>query len=210
MTARVHPADILTVGRALSACPSGCVLVIDGRGERNTALWGAITTLCARRKGMAGVVIDGAIRDVAQIRRARLPVFARAAVPNAGGAEYRGVIGGTIQCAGAVVAPGDWIVGDEDGVVVVPRDRLDEVVETAARLRKVERAMERCVARGEDLAALLRYDEVLAGKTPTDGLPQFRFVPTPSRRTKVGSVPAIEPREGQKRRTKDRSQKRPH
>ena len=78
------------VGKALTDCPKGHVLVIDGQGERNTALWGAITTACARLKGMEGVVIDGAIRDVAQIRRDLFPVFARAAVPNAGGAEYRG------------------------------------------------------------------------------------------------------------------------
>jgi len=175
MTARIHPADILMVGKALSECPKGYVLVIDGRGERNTALWGAITTLCARRKGMEGVVIDGAIRDVAGIRRSRLPVFARAAVPNAGGAEYRGEIGATIQCGGAVVAPGDWVAGDEDGVVVVPQDRLDAVIEAADRLREVEAAITRRVARGEDLATLLHYDELLASKTSAGGLPQFRF-----------------------------------
>src|ERR1700704_3258983 len=97
-TLRVHTADILMVGKALSDCPAGHVLVIDGQGELNTALWGAITTDCARLKGLAGVVIDGAIRDVAQIRRNPLPVFARAAVPNAGGAEYKGEIGIPVRC----------------------------------------------------------------------------------------------------------------
>ena len=75
-TLRVHTADILMVGKALSDCPPGHVLVIDGQGERNTALWGAITTECARLKGVEGIVIDGAIRDLAQIRRSPLPVFA--------------------------------------------------------------------------------------------------------------------------------------
>src|SRR5262249_19508319 len=98
MTLRVHTADILMVGKALSECPKGHVLVIDGQGELNTALWGAITTACARIKGVEGIVIDGAIRDVALIRRDKLPVFARAAVPNAGGGEYRGDIGTAIQC----------------------------------------------------------------------------------------------------------------
>ena len=68
-TLRVHTADILMVGKALSDCPPGRVLVIDGQGERNTALWGAITTECARLKRVEGIVIDGAIRDLAQIRR---------------------------------------------------------------------------------------------------------------------------------------------
>src|ERR1700694_1096505 len=130
-TLRVHTADILMVGKALSECPKGSVLVIDGQGELNTALWGAITTACARIKGVEGIVIDGAIRDVALIKRDKLPVFARAVVPNAGGAEYRGEIGIPIQCAGAVVNPGDWIVSDEDGIVVVPQSRLEDTIGAA-------------------------------------------------------------------------------
>jgi RraA family protein len=176
VTLRVHTADILMVGKALSECPKGFVLVIDGQGELNTALWGAITTACARRKGVEGIVIDGAIRDVAQIRRDKLPVFARAAVPNAGGAEYRGEIGASIQCGGAVVSAGDWIVSDEDGVVVVPKARLDATVALAERLRKVEIKILRQVQSGEDLAALLRYDELLENKLATGGLPQMRFL----------------------------------
>ncbi len=175
-TLRVHTADILMVAKALSECPRSSVLAIDGQGELNTALWGAITTECARRKGVAGIVIDGAIRDVAQIRRGKLPVFARAAVPNAGGAEYRGEIGITIQCGGAVISVGDWIVSDEDGVVVVPRDRLEATLDLAERLRKVEAAIQREVKLGRDLAALLRYDELIAGKSATGGLPQMRFL----------------------------------
>jgi RraA family protein len=176
VTLRVHTADILMVGKALSECPKGFVLVIDGQGELNTALWGAITTACARRKGVEGIVIDGAIRDVAQIRRDKLPVFARAAVPNARGAEYRGEIGASIQCGGAVVSAGDWIVSDEDGVVVVPKARLEATVALAERLRKVEIKILRQVQSGEDLAALLRYDELLENKLATGGLPQMRFL----------------------------------
>lgn len=174
-TLRVHPADILMVGKALSDCPRGRVLVIDGQGERNTALWGAITTTAARWKGLVGVVIDGAIRDAAEIRRAKFPVFARAVVPNAGGAEYRGEINVPIQCAGAVVHPGDWIVSDADGVVVVPAQRIEQALKVAGQLRGIEREIHRRVRKGEDLGKLLRYDELLASKTSTGGLPQFRF-----------------------------------
>lgn len=174
-TVRVHTADILMVGKALAECPAGHVLVIDGQGERNTALWGGITTIAARLKGIAGVVIDGAIRDVAQIRRDRLPVFARAVVPNAGGAEYKGELGITVQCGGAVVHPGDWIVSDEDGVVVVPAARLEATLALAQRLGRVERQIYRAVRAGKDLAALLHYDELLATKSAASGLPQMRF-----------------------------------
>src|SRR5690349_15170354 len=67
-TVQVHTADILMVSKALSECPAGSVLVIDGHGERNTALWGGLTTMLALRKGLAGVVVEGAIRDLADIR----------------------------------------------------------------------------------------------------------------------------------------------
>ena len=119
-TVRIHTADILMVGKALSECPKDHVLVIDGHGECNTALWGGLTTQAALAKGVAGVVIDGAIRDSAEIARSRLPVFARAIVAGAGGAEYTGELQAPVQCGGVVVNPGDWLVGDEDGVVAIP------------------------------------------------------------------------------------------
>ena len=182
-TLRVHTADILMVGKALSDCPPGHVLVIDGQGERNTALWGAITTECAQLKGVEGIVIDGAIRDVAQIRRSRLPVFARAAVPNAGGAEYTGETGIPIQCAGAVVTPGDWIVSDEDGLVVVPAARVETTLERAEALLKVERAIYAEVRKGKDLGELLHYDELLKSKSAAGGLPQMRFAASSRKRS---------------------------
>jgi RraA family protein len=175
VTLRVHTADILMVGKAVSLCPQGYVLVIDGQGELNTALWGILITIASRLKGAAGVVIDGAIRDLEGIRRDRFPVFARAAVPNAGGAEYLGEVNLPVQCGGMVVNPGDWIVGDEDGVVVIPQARLSSVLEVAKRLRRVEKEIEDSIRRGGDLVKLLRYDEVLARKKEDVGLPQMRF-----------------------------------
>ena len=174
-TLRVHTADVLMVGKAISLCPKGNVLVIDGQGELNTALWGGITTICARLKGVQGVVIDGALRDVAEIRRETLPVFARAAVPNAGGAEYRGEVDVPVQCGGAVVNPGDWVTSDEDGLVVVPAARAEEVAERAEKLRQVEAQIYTRVRKGEDLAAMLRYDELIEAKSQSGGLPQMRL-----------------------------------
>jgi len=176
VTLRIHTADILMIGKALSLCPKESVLVIDGQGELNTALWGGATTTSARLRGLAGVVIDGAIRDLACIRRDRLPVFARAVVPNAGGAEYAGEMDIPIQCGGVVVNPGDWVVGDEDGVVVIPKNRLTSVIDTALRLVAVEKKIDRQVRLGKDLASILRYDEVLARKSKEAFLPQMRFL----------------------------------
>jgi RraA family protein len=176
VTVRVHTADILMVGITLSHCPKGGVLVIDGQGELNTALWGEVTTLAARLKGLQGVVIDGAIRDLYKIRHDKLPVFARAVVPNAGGVQYAGEFQVPVQCGGAIVHPGDWVVGDEDGVVVVPQDRLESVIEAAKRLAVVEKKIEDEVAKGKDLATLLRYHELLEKKTSEGVLPQMRFL----------------------------------
>jgi RraA family protein len=173
-TVQVHTADILMVSKALSECPAGSVLVIDGHGERNTALWGGLTTMLALRKGLAGVVVEGAIRDLGDIRASRLPVFARAVVPNAGGAEYAGHLQIPVSCGGVVVNPGDWLVGDDDGVVVIPVERLAEAVGTATRIVAAERRIAKAIRAGEDLGQLLRVDEILARKAKEVFVPQLR------------------------------------
>lgn len=175
-TLRVHTADILMVAKALSLCPAGHVLVIDGQGETNTALWGGLTTAAAHRKGLAGIVIDGAIRDLADIRVSPLPVFARAVVPNAGGAEYVGETGIPIQCGGTVVCPGDWIAGDEDGVVVVPAARIEEALAGAERILAAERNIARQIEEGKDFCEILRCHEVLLKKKQATFVPQLRAV----------------------------------
>lgn len=174
-TVRVRAGDILMVGKALTECPPGHVLVIDGRGERDTALWGGITTCAARVKGLAGVVVDGAIRDSAEIASDPLPVFARSVVPNAGGAEYPGDLQVPVHCGRLPVHPGDWVIGDDDGVVVVPARKVVETLRTAESLGAVEARISAAIERGEDLAALLRYDEVLDAKLGSLSLPQLRF-----------------------------------
>lgn len=173
-TVRIHTADILMVAKALSLCPPGSVLVIDGQGELNTAVWGGLTTMAALKKGVAGIVIDGAIRDSAEIGRSKLPVFARAVVPNAGGAEYRGETGVPVQCGGQVVRPGDWLVGDEDGVVVVPDERIGEAVEIAERILVAEKKIAQAIRSGQDIGAILRCDDVIDRKSREVFIPQLR------------------------------------
>ena len=175
-TVRVHTADILMVGKALSQCPKGSVLVIDGHAECNTALWGGLTTQAALKKGLAGVVIDGAIRDSAEIARSRLPVYARAIVANAGGAEYRGELQIPLQCGGVVVNPGDWLVGDEDGVVAIPAAKLEEAIHTAGKILEAERQIAMAIRGGQDLGTILRCDDALDRKATEVFLPQFRAV----------------------------------
>lgn len=173
-TVQVHTADILMVSKALAECPAGHVLVIDGHGERNTALWGGLTTISAFRKGLAGIVIDGAIRDLADIRKSRLPVFARSVVANAGGAEYAGKLQVPVSCGGQVVNPGDWLVGDDDGVVVIPTARLDEALDKAGRICEAEKKIAKAIRDGVEVATLLRVDEILDRKAKEIFVPQLR------------------------------------
>jgi len=174
-TVQVHTADILMVSKALAECPAGQVLVIDGHGETNTALWGGLTTLSAWLKGLAGVVVDGAIRDLADIRASKLPVFARSVVPNAGGAQYTGTLQGPVACGGMVVHPGDWVVGDADGVVVIPILRLQESLEKAARIVAAEKQMAKAIRAGIEVARLLRVDETLERKSKEIFVPQLQM-----------------------------------
>src|SRR5262249_40569318 len=128
----------------------------------------------AQRKGLAGVVIDGAVRDIRQIRRSRFPVVARAVVPNGGGAEYLGEIGGAGQCGGQVVHPGDWRIGDDGSVVVIPAEKLGQTLRTAQRIVAAEREIERAIRRGEDLGRILRSHEPIERKESEVFIPQLR------------------------------------
>ena len=173
-TVRVHTADILMIAKALAECPKGDVLVIDGRGELDTAVWGELTTLSAELKGLAGIVIDGAIRDARGIRKSELPVFARAVVPNGGGAEYLGELGTPVQCGGQVVRPGDWVAGDEDGVVVIPAEKLTQTIEIAEHIVAAEKRIEKAIRAGEEIAALLGSQDVIDRKQADVFIPQLR------------------------------------
>jgi 3-hexulose-6-phosphate synthase/6-phospho-3-hexuloisomerase len=119
-------------------------------------------------------VIDGAVRDIAAIRRSPLPVFARAVVPNAGGAEYLGELNVPVQCGGQVIHPRDWVVGDDDGVVVVPATQLSRVQERAKQIIEAEKVLEQEIRKGADLGRLLRTQEVIERKQSEVFIPQLR------------------------------------
>lgn len=105
----------------------GEVLVIAAGGHPDTALWGGLLTRAAIARGVAGVVIDGAVRDVAEIRDLGFPCFATAVVPAGPHKGFGGTIDGIIACGGCAVAPGDIVLGDDDGVAVVPLGQAEAV-----------------------------------------------------------------------------------
>lgn len=127
-TVRLRPGDNLMAHKAIDLAQSGDVIVIDAGGCSTNAVWGELMTLAAMCKGVAGLVIDGAIRDVEENRRLNFPIFTRYIVPTSGDKDGPGEINIPISCGGVPVCPGDIIVGDDNGVIVIPLDIVKEVI----------------------------------------------------------------------------------
>jgi 3-hexulose-6-phosphate synthase/6-phospho-3-hexuloisomerase len=130
------------------------VIVINNDGVTDVAPWGELATMSCRTKGISGVVIDGAVRDIDDIRAMQFPLFARAIVPNAGEPKGFGEINAEIRCCGQYVRPGDWIIGDESGVVVVPQERAYEIARRALEVRKNEERIREEIRRGSTLSVV--------------------------------------------------------
>jgi len=140
VTVRVRAADNLMVMRAIGIAQPGDVLVIaTGRHHRN-AVWGELTTLAARKRGLAGVVTDGAARDIELLRTMDFPVFAAAFAPTACDKDGPGEINFPVSVGDVVVMPGDLVVADDDGVVVLPfADRDDLLTGIRAKIESESR-----------------------------------------------------------------------
>jgi 4-hydroxy-4-methyl-2-oxoglutarate aldolase len=133
-TVRPERTDDLLMGEvAAKYAQPGDVLVVDAAGRTDTCCWGMGMSTGARAAGCAGVVLDGACMNGAllTVERVQLPIFARGLVAGGGGAEHPGWLNEPSICGGVIVWPGDVVLGDCDGVVVIPSARLAEVVATA-------------------------------------------------------------------------------
>ena len=148
--------DHLPVFSALEAAAEGDVLVIaTGRG--GVAVVGELFCTEARRRGLAGVVVDGFCRDVAGLRRLGLPVFARGTTPMSGSTVSRAAVGGEIECGGVTVAAGDVVFGDDDGVVIAAPGRVEAALGAAEAIARSEQAMLAAMGRGTSLHDLTNY-----------------------------------------------------
>ncbi len=162
VTVQTFSGDWAKPVEAIDVAGPGNVIVINNDGAIHVAPWGELATLSCVKKGIAGVVIDGAVRDVDDIRKTKFPVFARAIVPNAGEPKGFGEINAEIRCAGQYVNPGDWIIGDESGVVVVPKERANEIARRALEVRKNEERIREEIRRGSTLsqvADLIKWEK---------------------------------------------------
>lgn len=138
VTVEVHAGDNLMIHAALKVVKPGDVLVINGRGDLNHGIWGGLVTAMARRIGVAGVVVDAAVRDSAELIDSGLAVFARGVNPTGGGKDGPGQVNMPTSCGGVIVQPGDIVVGDGDGVIVVPAAQAAEAARLAAQCEASE------------------------------------------------------------------------
>ncbi|MDF1532014.1 MAG: bifunctional hexulose-6-phosphate synthase/ribonuclease regulator [ANME-2 cluster archaeon] len=159
VTVQTFEGDWAKAVEAIDVAGEGDVIVIYNGGSERIAPWGELATLSCMNRRIAGVVIDGAVRDVDDIRKLEFPIFARAIVPNAGEPKGFGEINAEIQCAGQTVRPGDYIVGDDNGVVVVPRERAYELARRALEVEKNESRIRDEIIKGSTLSKVMQLEK---------------------------------------------------
>ncbi len=172
LTVHCYPGDNITVHRAMALAKPGDVIVVAAGGQIGV-MWGGLMSYQAMKQGIAGVVVDGSVRDVAEIRRMGFPVFARYISPIGSTKLHPGSINVPVICGGVLVRPGDLIVGDDDGVVVVPREILNEVLERARQREKRERETLTLYDQGKTSYELYGFDKVFREK----GVPEYPMAP---------------------------------
>lgn len=161
VTVRTAPGDWGKPVQAIDQAGPGDVLVIDAGGVA-PAIWGELASNSAITRKLEGVIIDGAIRDSDDNRKLDLPLFSKLVCPNAGEPKGYGEIGATIRISGVEVNPGDWIIADNDGVVVIPQAQAVEITNRAMNVLEQENRIREEINRGSTLgqvAELLKWEK---------------------------------------------------
>lgn len=140
LTVRARPGDNLMIHKALNLAQEGDVIVISNEGDRSQSLLGAIIVAYAKSKKVAGIIVDGPIRDIDEIAELGVPVYATGSTPGGPYKEGPGEVNVPISCGGVSIAPGDIILGDSDGVIVIPRKDAQEVLQQAVEFAKKDTA----------------------------------------------------------------------
>jgi 3-hexulose-6-phosphate synthase/6-phospho-3-hexuloisomerase len=160
LTVRLAPGDLVDCLDALKVAGPGDVVVVDAAGEMETSIWGGLMAGLCLKRGVAGAVVDGAIRDIDEIRDLGFPIFSRAVVPRSTHSPYSSrlepiEVNVRITCGGALVDPGDIVLADEIGVVAVPRAEAEDVLARARMQAEQEEATRRLIAEGKTVDELL-------------------------------------------------------
>jgi 4-hydroxy-4-methyl-2-oxoglutarate aldolase len=160
-TARCYPNSIITVHKALLEAPAGAVIVADVSGDCTGAMFGELMATEAKARGLAGIVVDGAVRDVEGVAALGFPVFARAVTPRVGSNRRVGATQVDVVCGGIVVHPGDVVVGAQDGIAVILRAHLAQVLTAVRAVGEKEADTKQRMRQGERLADILGMTAVI-------------------------------------------------
>ena len=161
VTVKCQPGDNLAIHQGIYAAKPGDVLVCELRGYDQGGHFGDIMALACKVRGLAGVVLDGSCRDTEDIREMGFPVFSRGINPSGTVKATRGTIGVPVICGGIEVHDGDIVLGDCDGVVVVPREHEDEVFERAlVKYEKEKHIVEQLLA-GKTTLEIYGFDKLI-------------------------------------------------
>ncbi len=165
VTIRTYPGDWAKPVEAIDIAKEGDVIVIDAGGVP-PAVWGELATNSAINRKVSGVVIYGGIRDVADIKKLKFPAFATLVTPQAGEPKGFGEINVPIIISGIKIQPGDWLVGDDDGVIVIPKDVAVEFTNRAMNVLETENRLRKEIKDGSSLskvAELLKWEKIRDG-----------------------------------------------
>jgi 4-hydroxy-4-methyl-2-oxoglutarate aldolase len=160
LTAQGAPGDNLALHHAVAVAEAGAMIVLAVGGETATAHCGDILAAAARARGVSGIVLDGAVRDRAQLEALGVPVFHRGTSPRGPSKRGPGALGVPVQLAGVTVQPGDLVCADADGIVVVPSAAADAVLGAARELEDRERELVAAIERGETTVDLFGLTEL--------------------------------------------------
>ncbi|MCR1899129.1 RraA family protein [Irregularibacter muris] len=139
LTVKVPIGEGAIVTKALEMVKPGEVIVIAGHGNCKSSYWGDHRSFCAKFQKAQGVVIDGAFRDIEGCEEIGFPIYAKGITPGTAGKSGVGEINVSVSCGGAIVNPGDIVVGDRNGVCVIPLEKVEEVMEKARRKIKAQK-----------------------------------------------------------------------
>ncbi len=162
ITVNARPGDNLMVHKALEVAQPGDIVVVSTTGNTTSAVFGELMGHTAKGAKLGGIVVDGAIRDVDGLKALEFPAFSRTVSPGASDKDGPGEINVPISCGNTVVMPGDIVVGDDDGLAVVPREDAAEVLEQVLALEEREKRRIAAIKSGELFKA--EIDETLRSK----------------------------------------------
>ncbi len=166
VTIRTSALDSAVVHHAIDIAEPGDVLVIDRNGDQKHACWGELTSLAAKLRGLAGTIIDGPATDIPEIWEMEYLTFCRGVAPiTSRSSGTSGEINTLVQCGGVAVSPGDIILADDNGILVVPADRVDEIIKHCGPRVEHEAMIRRRLHAGEKLGVITGASDRLAQNT---------------------------------------------